>query len=215
MITSVIFDFDGTLVDSNEIKYKTFFDVTSHLEGAREILLSVLSDPDFGDRTAVFNHLACTLNSSDPKSYVDADLLNNSYTVLCEKKIMQAPEIKGAKQSLETLHSMGMNLIVSSATPEETLNGIVIGRNISSLFSEILGSPDSKEDHIDYIINKFKIIPNDVIYVGDSEVDRRSALNKGCFFIGIGSSSDRFKIKPTYMIEDMSDLLEIIINISK
>ena len=46
MIKFVVFDFDGTLVESNEIKRQTFFEVTDYLPGAKPLMDEVLSDPE-------------------------------------------------------------------------------------------------------------------------------------------------------------------------
>jgi len=48
MIKCVIFDFDGTLVKSNEIKIRVFYEVTKDLVGADSILDKILSRPSTG-----------------------------------------------------------------------------------------------------------------------------------------------------------------------
>ena len=46
MYKCAIFDFDGTLVQSNEIKKETFYEVTQNFSELSSILDKILSNPD-------------------------------------------------------------------------------------------------------------------------------------------------------------------------
>ncbi|MDX2479991.1 MAG: hypothetical protein QNK24_06615, partial [Desulfuromusa sp.] len=50
MICCVVFDFDGTLVNSNDIKRETFFDVARSWDPKGEIVAEVLKDWPTADR---------------------------------------------------------------------------------------------------------------------------------------------------------------------
>ena len=54
MIRCVAFDFDGTLVLSNEIKGGFFFEVASNFPGGKSCMESILLDQS-GDRYAIIN----------------------------------------------------------------------------------------------------------------------------------------------------------------
>ena len=62
MYKCAIFDFDGTLVQSNEIKKETFYEVTQNFSELSSILDKILSNPDSGDRYKIFDTL---IKSSD------------------------------------------------------------------------------------------------------------------------------------------------------
>lgn len=206
MIKFVVFDFDGTLVESNEIKRQTFFEVTDHLPGTKPLLDKVLSDPEFGDRNAIFAYVSERLNSTNQGVVVDPLELSALYTKLCEEKIIQAHEIKGATQALAKLYAMGIKLMISSATPELTLKNIILKRGWGPMFSDIYGFPASKEQHVTEIMGTWQCSAENILYVGDSEIDRRAALRAGCYFAGVGNDTSRFDIIPEHMLEDLREL---------
>ena len=204
MIKCVIFDFDGTLVKSNEIKIRVFYEVTKDLVGADSILDKILSRPSTGDRYSVFDLLIADLNLSI-NSFVDASQLLNSYTSICENEISRAPETKGAKKTLEELKKIGTKVVISSATPKDTLKKIVDMRGWMGMIDIVLGSPNSKFDHIQTILEKNKYSISDIVYVGDSEVDREAALSVGCKFIAIGVDWSRFISRPDTILENLEN----------
>lgn len=210
MISGVIFDFDGTLVDSNEIKRQSFFDTTNHLPGARGFIEEMLSDPFFGDRYKIFNCLSEQLNSCNSGLDIDACALAASYTEKCEQEIANAPEVNGATQALDELSCMSIKVAVSSATPEFTLKKILTLRGLDSKVDLVLGAPETKEQHIEKIAKYFACDVSEMIYVGDSEVDRIAAENTGCHFIGVGEDDLRFDSKPALLMGSLNCLPELV-----
>lgn len=205
MAKCIVFDFDGTLVISNEIKKQVFFEVTAYLPGSRNLLKQILADPDFGDRYKILRHLTSRLEKETGGS-INSNALIDKYTAVCEKLISAAPEFPGARTALEGLSAKGFHLAISSATPVNTLKNIVSRRNIDHFFSHVFGAPESKEEHLFKIFSLETCKPNKTVLVGDSDVDRRTAKNLGCQFIGVGKGYDRFLVKPAYFLEDLSDL---------
>lgn len=210
MIKCVFFDFDGTLIDSNNIKRKTFYDVTQNFEGADKILDKILSSADAGDRNDIFNFLTEELNLKK-NIQIHAEDLINSYTKKCEHRISNAQEIKGAHKALIELKNKGLMLVISSATPQRTLNRIIELIGWSGLFYQVMGSPNSKLEHVKKVLFENNFSNEEVIYVGDSEIDRQTAFNSGCKFIGIGKDLSRFKSKPKIFLNNLDNLLKEII----
>jgi len=206
VIKCVVFDFDGTLVESNEIKRKTFYEVTKHIVGASDILDNILSSSNPGDRYDIFDLLVVE-NRLTKNFFVNKMQLVNSYTKMCEYKISRAPEIKGAIRVINQLKTLGIKVFISSATPEDTLKNIVDIRGWKGVIDEIFGAPDSKIDHLQAILTKNKYSESEVVYVGDSEVDRDAALSVGCKFIGIGKDWSRFSNKPTILLNTFENFL--------
>ena len=204
MIKCAIFDFDGTLVDSNNIKFETFFQVTKNIPNSKKLLERILQEQS-GDRYAIFKSLSNRLYRKYKISVNDKNLCDE-YTSICEAKVSSAQSIKGSKDSLEKLKLMDLKLFVSSATPEETLVNIINKRGISHFFDGIFGAPNTKEMHIDHVMKLFDSNSSEVIYIGDSEADRVAANMSNCHFIGIGHDSSRFLIKPPILLKSLQDL---------
>ena len=204
MIRGVIFDFDGTLVDSNDIKRKSFYSVTEDIAGAGNLLDKILSTPESGDRYDIFETLSKELKLVN-NIIVDPSKLSNLYTELCEYEVSRAPEIEGVSKTVNELKKTGVKLFISSATPENTLKRIIEMRKWNEMFDMVLGSPDSKIDHVAKILKDNNLTVSDIIYVGDSEVDKNTALKIGCKFIGIGNNSKRFSIKPSVLLNTLEN----------
>jgi phosphoglycolate phosphatase len=202
MIKGIIFDFDGTLVDSNKIKVDTFYETTKDIIGAEFLLNKLLSSPKSGDRYNIFNTLSIELNTVNTDPY----MLSKEYTEKCEFKISHAPEIYGATLTLQKLKNLDISTFISSATPEHTLKKIIKLRNWESLFDKIFGSPRSKLVHIQTILKENKFSKSEIIYVGDSEVDKNASSLVGCKFVGIGKDIKRFKSKPEFFFESLENL---------
>lgn len=201
MIKAAIFDFDGTLVDSNQIKFQEFFNVVRDVPFSQEIMSSIIRSPIVRDRYQIFKKFVYLLEKNHNYA-VDIQNLVDSYTFNCEKKISIMKAVKGSEKTLEWLKNNGVKVIISSATPAKTLNKIVNGRNISSSIDNIFGSPKTKEQHIKIVKKIYGLESNQIIYIGDSENDRVAALNSTCDFIGIGNDYSRFKTKPKHLIKD-------------
>jgi phosphoglycolate phosphatase-like HAD superfamily hydrolase len=204
MIKCVVFDFDGTLIESNEIKRRTFYEVTKNLVDADILLDKILSYPDSGDRYDIFDTLIIELKLVR-EVFVSASKLSDSYTKICEYEISRAPEIKGAVKTIKELRSLGVKIFISSATPEITLQKIIDMRGWKDMINMALGSPDSKIDHLQTILTKNKYSISEVVYVGDSEVDRDAALLVGCRFVGIGKDWSRFSSKPSTLLNTLEN----------
>jgi len=209
MIKCVVFDFDGTLVDSNEIKRDAFYEVTNNISGANILLDEILSSSNTGDRYNIFDALIAELKLAG-EVFVSASQLSDSYTKICEYKISNAPEIKCTSEVFEKLKKLGIKTFISSATPEITLRRIVNMRGWRSVINKAFGSPDSKIDNLQKILAKNKLSVSEVIYVGDNEIDRMAALSVGCYFVGVGISSFQFDERPQVLISSFCDFLECI-----
>jgi len=207
MIKCVVFDFDGTLVKSNEIKRRVFYEVTEDIVGAGPVLDELFSVPGSGDRYNIFDALIKNLKLGQEDG-ISAVYLSDLYTKICEHKISEAPEVSGAFNTLTELKKIRVKMFVSSATPTNTLQRIIGMRGWSELFDGIMGSPDSKEDHLRSILFSNNYSLSEVIYIGDSEVDQKASLSIGCKFIGIGKNWNRFDSRPVVLLDTLEKIIK-------
>ena len=171
---AVIFDFDGVISESVEIKTEAFRDmyapygkkvsdkvVGHHLENGG---MSRFEKIPFYHR----NFLGKALSKSQIQD------LSNQFSNLVTTKVVECPLVKGSLSLLDFLYSKKL-LFISTGTPEKEIKQIIKTRKLHRYFLEILGSPASKEDHIKTILRKYKLKTADILFIGDAETDIKAA----------------------------------------
>lgn len=179
MIQAIVFDFDGTLIDSNEIKLSGFYEVTAHIAGADVELDRIFQDPDRGDRYDIFAALEARLG-------VDGDALLKAYGKRCETVILDKLAKSNVTEILDALKAQGRKLFIASATPEIDLVAMIDKSDLATRFDGVFGRPASKVEILKRIMEGHNLQPAAMVMVGDGEDDCRGAKEFGCPFVGIG-----------------------------
>lgn len=209
-ISCAIFDFDGTLVQSNEIKRLAFYDTVSGWDEARPVLDAILARPDAGDRYAIFAVLHAELAGKiDGLPGVAA--WTCAYSRRCEEAIAAAPEIPGASEALMALGAAGIACYVNSATPLDALIAVVGRRSFAPYLRASLGAPASKLQNLESVRAREGVEPSSMVVIGDSEADQVAAAAFGCRFIGIGPDHERFVRPPRELLADLRGLAALLI----
>jgi phosphoglycolate phosphatase len=204
MIATVVFDFDGTLVDSNSIKRQGFFVVVANHEGGESMMRHVLHEV-VGDRHAIFDAYVAAQAAALPPQTYDAAALVGEYTARVDAAVAAAAEMPGATALLEGLRRNGRHLYLSSATPVTSLQRIVERRGWSHLFDAIFGSPHSKQASLLQIRAATAVPSNALAVVGDGVDDRESAAALGCPFFAVGEARGKL---PQERVFTLPELLE-------
>lgn len=181
MIRCVVFDFDGTLVLSNDIKREGFFAAVSECPGGAERMARILACPP-GDRYAIFRRFAEETGS-------DANVLAARYSNWCEERILVCPERPGASLAMAQLRRAGIGVHVNSATPTAPLRSVVLRRYGAGSFNGVHGGHGAKLANLEAILRQKQLVPSSLAMVGDGTDDRDAALEVGCQFVGVGGGT--------------------------
>lgn len=202
------FDFDGTLVQSNDIKTRAFQDVV-HRESsgnphALEALRVIIENNRYLDRYGVFSLL------EEKFPMLNAQRLAVLFSEECKMLILKAPEVSGAKMLLEAIRQKQAISIINSATPQEPLREIIGQMDIAVYFKEIYGAPVSKTENLKAAMSLYALTPEQVIVIGDGQNDLDAARNIGCLFYGIKNDHTDLDPAGNMLHEDLTDLLKVM-----
>ena len=216
MIRCIVFDFDGTLVDSNEIKRQAFFAAAREFDPDGGSVRELLERNPRADRFAIARGVARSLSARGPlhegrSVEAVASRIARAYTEHCETEIARCPEIPGARAALAALSAKGIDLFVNSGTPTEALIRVVALRGLDDFFRGVYGSPESKFANLGTIRRSVGVAERQMALVGDGEDDRRAAQAFGCHFVGITRPGPcRFERDLEHAIESLEMLTNVL-----
>jgi phosphoglycolate phosphatase-like HAD superfamily hydrolase len=208
-IRAVVFDFDGVLVDSNEVKRQAFFEVFRDYDGSAEVVVSLLASDGVIDRYDVIQGVLSQLEVDLPPRAQVARKLAEEYNAICEHHAATCAEIEGAATALATL-AAEYQLFVNSATPEQPLRRIVARRSWDRFFRGVFGRPSTKTENLRRALSASSTTAQDLLFVGDSRSDMLAAREVGCHFVGVRDDEDVFRQHGVSVVEDLTVLPELV-----
>jgi phosphoglycolate phosphatase-like HAD superfamily hydrolase len=183
---AIVFDFDGTLVKSSEVKTWAFGKL--YEEYGEDIVRQVISYQNEHEGRSRFIKFRFWQEHLLHQPYTDeiGENLSRTFTKLVFDAIVQAPYIEGALEFLKK-HYQHIPLFIASGTPEQELREIIKKRSIKHFFQGVYGSPQTKKEILKGILAKHKLYPEQVLMLGDALTDWEGAQGVGAEFIGIQS----------------------------
>ena len=208
------FDFDGVIVDSNQLKYDAFFQIFDTSEKIEKIIRDVLSKYRESSR---YDIIRLILIKYQQKGYLDIEdieknisLYAEKYNSLVEEGIVKCKEIEGVKESIKEL-SKSYSLYINSTTPLEPLKRIIKYKGLLHYFKDIYGGPNTKIENLKEILSKERILGKEALVIGDGISDLESARRFNCLFIGVRNKFNTLNncgVKILDNLEDLKDLIE-------
>jgi phosphoglycolate phosphatase-like HAD superfamily hydrolase len=188
----IVFDFDGTLVQSAAAKRQAFFDVFPRA-CAPAVEAVLLADPD-GSRYRVIPRMLEEIDHRGlPRPGLDATELVDAYTARAAACVNAAPEMPGASVVLNKLARV-TTVYVSSSTPHEQLLRFVSNRGWAAGIAGVFGFPHDKTVTVAALLRKHGIPGCRLLVVGDGSSDATAAADNGCVFHRIETPEDLMMI---------------------
>lgn len=207
-INTVLFDLDGTLIDTNELineSFKHTFEKFGYTFTDEEI--SNFNGPPLRD---TFTKLNSNLAEEMIKTYREHNFLNH------EAYIKVFPNVR---HTIKILLEMDIKIAIVSAKMRP---GVDLGLEITGLakyFDTIVSIDDVKNpkphpESVFLAIEELDAKPASTIMVGDNYHDIESGRDAGTQTAAVAWSTKGKgflqQYNPTYMLEDMSDLIKIV-----
>lgn len=191
-IKVIVFDFDGTLVQSNLIKSQAWHDLFAGDAVCRAVLPTVLRQHGEASRYIIIGKVWERAFGEN----FDQELLPGiiadyarRYNQLVSDRVKMCPEMPGASETIQNLFAK-VPLYCSSQTPETELQTILHHRGWSRYFKGMYGYPRIKRETVERIMSAEQVFPEELLVVGDGESDREAAEKAGARFFPVVANTD-------------------------
>lgn len=181
---AIIFDFDGVVVESGDIKAQAFADLYRHHGEAIAAAAVDYHRANGGmSRYLKFHYFQQNLLNNPLLTKEEEQELDRRFSELVMNAVISCQPVAGAEALLDKMVNQ-IPLFVASGTPESELQVIVERRGLSRYFTEVRGSPRLKEDLVADILSAYPLDSGRVLMIGDALVDYESAYQNGIAFLG-------------------------------
>lgn len=209
MIDAVVFDFDGVIVESADIKTEAFraLFADGHPGLADEIVAYHLSNEGIS-RYDKFRHIYAEM-LNEPLSHEQEIALGDRFSELVFEAIIAAPFVPGAVEFLQA-NPASRPLFIVSGTPEEELRLIARTRGVDGYFKEIHGTPRKKPELVEGILERYGFSRDRVAFIGDADSDRKAAHATGLRFIARVVPGGAKDLDGEAQVPDLTTLEEVL-----
>lgn len=205
MIKNIILDFDGVILESNDIKVDGFYELFLEFGEESALMISQYFKKNAGfSRYDIIRYFFLKLydeNINELKLQEYAGM----YSELIKDKVIKSKFVDGCEEFI--LKNQTYKLFIVSSSDENDLKYICDRIGITKYFKAVLGSPIKKETNISNIITMYNLQKSETIYIGDTMNDYKATIKNDLVFIGRNSGICDFSMIDNILVVD--DLREI------
>ncbi len=202
-LDAVLFDFDGVICDSVDVKTQAFAAMYEpHGQTMVDTVVAYHMEHGGISRFEKFRYYESLLHGDLP-SEDTVQVLSERFAKLVVQKVIESKFIPGAIAALQALKGE-CPMYVVSGTPEDELRQIVDARGLGEYFLGVFGSPRSKHDIIVGILGEHGYKPHHCVMVGDAMTDYHAAKSSSVRFLGVTGGHDSPFPGDTSVVDDLT-----------
>jgi phosphoglycolate phosphatase-like HAD superfamily hydrolase len=205
---AIIFDFDGVVVESGDIKTQAFVNLyRDHGDAIMAAVAQYHCSNGGMSRYHKFRYFQQHLLKKPPLTLAEEQLLDQRFSELVVEAVIASEAVPGATELIRR-EAVRIPLFIASGTPEAELNTIVERRGLASYFTAVRGSPAPKQALVADILTTHALARDRVLMIGDALADYQSAqLNKIAFLGRVRPGDENPFPADVDVLPDLSPLL--------
>jgi phosphoglycolate phosphatase-like HAD superfamily hydrolase len=182
-IRAIVFDFDGVILESADVKTDAFVELYAG-HGA-EVVGRVRDHHLANLGVSRFKKFAWIAQNVLGRALTDDEsaALGHRFTDLALAKVLAAPFVPGAQAAIAALAERGLPMFVASGTPHEELQLICTRRGLHRSFHEVHGAPREKPEIMRDLFTRHGLSAGQVLFVGDGMSDYKASCAIGTEFL--------------------------------
>lgn len=208
MLRGVIFDIDGTLVDSNEAHARSWVD-TLH-EAGYDVPFDVIW-PMIGMGG---DKLLPSATGIESESAPGKRLAKRRWEIFKRDYLPRLKPTPGARELVQRMNDDGLSLIVASSAAGAELGLLMEAANVADLMKERTSSSDAEDskpdpDIVQAAVRKSGLEPDELIMLGDTPYDVQASIGANVKLAGMlcGGWTMLELSGATALYDDPADLL--------
>lgn len=205
-LKAAIFDWDGTITDSNNIKTEAFVELfQSACPQAAGYIREYQQNRGGISRFEKFRHYIRHFFHREA-SAAELEDFGRRYAALCRPKLLNAPFIPGAVETLRKLSLEKIPVFIVTGSPATEIRELAATRNLLPLIHHIYGSPPTKDVLLAVLLAENRLVPEETVFFGDAPADCEAARINKIPFIGICPSKKNSPFPPHTTVVSAIDL---------
>jgi len=186
LLKGVIFDVDGTLVDSNDAHAQSW--VETFAEAGYDVPFHVVRPLiGMGGDKLLPRTIGVSNDSEEGKK-----LTKRRSEIFREKYLPRLQPLKGSRDLVKRVRSDGLKAIVATSAKDEELRGLLKAAQVEDLMQEKATASDAKKskpdpDIIQAAIEESGVSPSELVMIGDTPYDIEAAIRAHVAPIGFRS----------------------------
>ena len=184
MLRGVIFDIDGTLVDSNEAHARSWVD-TLH-EAGYDVPFDVIW-PMIGMGG---DKLLPSATGIESDSRLGRDLSKRRWEIFQRDYLPRLKPMPGARELVARVRQDDLAIIVASSAGGNELGALMEAADVADLMEETTSASDAEEskpdpDIVQAAVRKSGLEPDELIMLGDTPYDVQAAIGANVKLVGL------------------------------